>query len=295
MSAAPITQLFSVSRPRDGQARFGQRCITSPSGLTISVPQSGQCVGIWNGFVPRRCLPAGPTTCGITSPARWTITSSPSRMSLRLMSSSLCSVAREIVTPPTSTGSSTAHGIEVARAADADADLVQPRRRGHRRPLERARPARPLVQRAEPLLLVVRVDLDHDAVDLVVELGAPELPLAHELGDLGDRLEPLRERVRREAALAQPLQRLPVRREVEALAEARAVHPDRERTRRRDRRVLLPERAGGGVPRVRPRRLSPRRRAPRWRRGIPRAACRPRRAPRGSAVRRFPAFAGESS
>ena len=111
MSAAAITQLFSDSSPRDGHARFGQRCITSPSGFTTSVPQSGQCVGIANGFVPRRCLPAGPTICGITSPARWTITSSPSRMSLRLMSSSLCSVAREIVTPPTSTGSSIAHGF----------------------------------------------------------------------------------------------------------------------------------------------------------------------------------------
>ena len=44
---------------------------------------------------------AGETTCGITSPARTTITSSPARMSLRRMSSSLCSVASLIVTPPT--------------------------------------------------------------------------------------------------------------------------------------------------------------------------------------------------
>ena len=107
-----MTQLISVSSPRDGQARFGQRCITSPSGLTISASQSGQRSGIRNGFVPRRMRAgAGPTTCGITSPARWTITVSPSRISLRLMSSSLCSVARETVTPPTSTGSSIAHGL----------------------------------------------------------------------------------------------------------------------------------------------------------------------------------------
>ena len=32
-------------------------------------------------------------------------------MSLRLMSSSLCSVAFETVTPPTCTGSSSAHGL----------------------------------------------------------------------------------------------------------------------------------------------------------------------------------------
>ena len=36
---------------------------------------------------------------------------SPSRMSLRLMSSSLCSVAFETVTPPTSTGSSAPQGL----------------------------------------------------------------------------------------------------------------------------------------------------------------------------------------
>jgi hypothetical protein len=47
----------------------------------------------------------------MTSPARWTITTSPSRICLRLMSSSLCSVARETVTPPTSTGSSIAQGF----------------------------------------------------------------------------------------------------------------------------------------------------------------------------------------
>src|SRR5262249_34053545 len=66
--------------------------------------------------------------------------------------------------------------VERARAADADRDLVQPRRRRHPRPLRRARPARPLVQRAEPTLLLERIDLDHDAVDLVVELDPLLLP-----------------------------------------------------------------------------------------------------------------------
>src|SRR5262249_40359669 len=60
--------------------------------------------------------------------------------------------------------------IERAGAPDADVDLVQLRLRRHRRPLERAGPARALVQRAEPALLVERVDLDDDPVDLVVEL-----------------------------------------------------------------------------------------------------------------------------
>ena len=49
--------------------------------------------------------------CGITSPARRTITVSPMRTSLRAISSSLCSVALETTTPPTVTGSSLAAGV----------------------------------------------------------------------------------------------------------------------------------------------------------------------------------------
>src|SRR5689334_10253719 len=64
---------------------------------------------------PDRALPLfggsfGETTCGITSPARITTTSSPSRTSLRARSSSLWRVAVETVTPPTWTGSSIANG-----------------------------------------------------------------------------------------------------------------------------------------------------------------------------------------
>src|SRR5207302_1036174 len=40
--------------------------------------------------------------------------------------------------------------VERPGPPDPDQDLVQPRGRGQRRPLERARPAGPLVQRAEP-------------------------------------------------------------------------------------------------------------------------------------------------
>ena len=48
---AALTQLISVSSPREGQARVGQRCIASPSGLTIFASQSGQRFGIFQGFV----------------------------------------------------------------------------------------------------------------------------------------------------------------------------------------------------------------------------------------------------
>ena len=47
----------------------------------------------------------------MTSPARRTITVSPMRMSLRAISSSLCSVAFDTTTPPTVTGSSLAAGV----------------------------------------------------------------------------------------------------------------------------------------------------------------------------------------
>ena len=74
-------------------------------------------------------------------------------------------------------------GIESAGATDPDVDLQQLRLRGHRRPLERTRPARPAVEHAEPPLLIERVDLDHDPVDLVVELDAARLPRAAGFGD----------------------------------------------------------------------------------------------------------------
>src|SRR5262249_51437925 len=78
-----------------------------------------------------------------------------------------------------------------ARAAAGEAARGRPRPRRHRRPLVRARPARPLVEDAEPALLVERVDLDHDAVDLVVELEPALLPLDTCRRDFVDRLEPL--------------------------------------------------------------------------------------------------------
>src|SRR5436189_144118 len=60
MSAAAITQLLSVSIPRDGQFRFGQRCIASPSGLTMFAPQSGHFFGMRSCCVPGWCGPAAP-------------------------------------------------------------------------------------------------------------------------------------------------------------------------------------------------------------------------------------------
>ena len=87
MSIAPReTKCLSSCHARPGQSRFGHFVNTEPSGLTVGVLQNGQ----RSGGRGRRGRPfcsttcgAGETTCGITSPARSTITSSPARMSLR--------------------------------------------------------------------------------------------------------------------------------------------------------------------------------------------------------------------
>ena len=112
-------------------------------------------------------------------------------------------------------------------------DLQQLRLRGHRRPLEGARPARPRVQRPEPRLLGERVDLDDDAVDLVVELDARAAPSrAHAAATSSIDSSRSRERVGAEAVLAQPRSVSQCDVELEALAGADAVGPDRERPRR---------------------------------------------------------------
>jgi hypothetical protein len=116
--------------------------------------------------------------------------------------------------------------IEGAGAADADRDREQLRLGGHRRPLVRTRPPRSLMERAETLLLFERVDLDHDPVDLVVQIGAAPFPFGTGLRDLLDRLETLGVRIDPEAPLAQPLERLEVRVGRDALAVARAVDPN---------------------------------------------------------------------
>ena len=113
MSIAPRPAKWTM-RPQicAGHCRFGQRATASPSGRTIGVPQFGQAVGITNGrSAPLRRLGIGATTSGITSPARRTTTVSPISTPLRATSSALCSVAIEIVTPPTRTGSSIANGV----------------------------------------------------------------------------------------------------------------------------------------------------------------------------------------
>src|SRR5216684_1297623 len=107
------TKCFSRSTAWAAQIRPPvQRRTTMPSSRTARLPQIGHFSGYWKGRASfGRRSRMTPTICGITSPARWTMTVSPMRTSLRAISSSLCKVARCTTTPPTVIGSSTATGV----------------------------------------------------------------------------------------------------------------------------------------------------------------------------------------
>ncbi len=95
-----------------GQYGFGQRVTTSPSSRSASVPHTGQWVGISQAIsLPSRASTTALTTSGMTSPARWRTTVSPTRRSLRRISSMLWRVALRTVVPPTTTGVTWATGV----------------------------------------------------------------------------------------------------------------------------------------------------------------------------------------
>ncbi len=113
-------------------------------------PHTGQWVGKTKALSwPVRFDSITFTISGITSPARRTKTQSPTRTSLRSSSSSLCSVARETVTPPTKTGFRCGHRGQRAGAADLDHDVLHLRLHLLGRELVGDRPARALRDLAE--------------------------------------------------------------------------------------------------------------------------------------------------
>jgi hypothetical protein len=122
------------------------------------------------------------------------------------------------------------------------------RRRGRELPGDR--PARVAPDRSQPPLQLVVVHLHDDAVDLEVEAPALLLPgqalrhhlvLARELADIA---------VDAESVGAQPVERLPVRGEGDALRRADAVAPHGQRALGGERRVELADGARRGVARV---------------------------------------------
>ena len=108
----------------------------------------------------------------MTSPARCTTTVSPTRTSLRAISSSLCRVALETTTPPTVTGLSLAIGVSAPVRPTLIVDRLDDRHRLLGRELVRDRPSRRARDEAEPLLEREIVDLVNDAVDVVAERRA---------------------------------------------------------------------------------------------------------------------------
>ena len=110
--ALRLTQWQRRSWACAGQSIETQRQATSPSSRTTGLPQLGQVRGMRNsGASAGRSSSTGPTTSGITSPALCTTIVSPTRTFLRRTSSSLCSVARAMVDPATTTGSNSATGV----------------------------------------------------------------------------------------------------------------------------------------------------------------------------------------
>ena len=146
-------------------------------------------------------------------------------------------------------------GAHVAELADVPHHFFQPRHGDRRRELPGDRPARVAPDRAEAALELQVVDLHDDAVDLEVELAAALLPVQALPDDLVLVADQPDVGVDAEAALLQPLQRLPVRLERQVLDHAQLVAPHRQRPLRRVRRVELADRPGGGVARVHERRF----------------------------------------
>ena len=102
---------WSLRRWIAPELRSTQRCAASP-GMRSMAPHSGIDFGNTNFFsFPVRNSVSTVTISGITSPAFCRMTVSPTRTSSRVISSSLCRVARETVEPSTTTGRMIATGV----------------------------------------------------------------------------------------------------------------------------------------------------------------------------------------
>ena len=189
-------------------------------------------------------------TCGMTSPARRTITVSPMRMSLRAISSSLCSVAFDTTTPPTVTGSSLAAGVSAPVRPTWISMSQQPRHRLLRRELVGDGPARRARHEAQPRLPVEPVDLVDDAVDVVAERGALCRHLAMEGQHLLGRLAHAHQRIERQAPLLEALVDAGLGVGRQRARRPPAVGEEAQRPARGDGGIELAQRAGRGVPRV---------------------------------------------
>ena len=141
-------------------------------------------------------------------------------------------------------------GREHAGPPHVDLDAAQARRHRRGRELEGDGPARVVGDAAERPLHGVSVDLDHGAVDVVVELAAPVFPGAARRGDLFDAVDHDDARIDLEAGRAEPVEHAVVVGQVEALRVADGIAPDVERPLRGEPGVQLADGPGGGIARV---------------------------------------------
>ena len=246
-------RLLALRGAEQAAACSDGRC--RPSRARTALPHTGHCARHAEvGHVAVRAAPATrPTTSGITSPARRTITVSPTRTSLRRSSNTLCSVALLTVVPPTNTGSSLATGVSLPVRPTW---ISMPFSRVSlllRRVLVRHRPARLARDEAEPLLQRAAVDL----VDHAVDVEGQRVALSRDRAMERDQpVRALRPRAR-SASTGKPHRRAarratrcawPARAQPSHLAQA--VGEEAQRPLCGDRRVELAHRAGGGVARV---------------------------------------------
>ena len=160
---------------RAGQFVLMQRLAASPSSRTMLPPHTGHVSGMRNGLRSAPC-DCTRTTLGITSPLRSITTVSPICKPSRSISSSLCSVARETVTPLTSTGFRCATGVSAPVRPTCTSMFSTMVMRLPRRIFVGDGPARRFGGEAELLLLRDGIHLHHHAIDLVGQLLALALP-----------------------------------------------------------------------------------------------------------------------
>ena len=256
MSSTATKNVSSCQR-RPAQSRLGQRVNTESSGLTVGVSHTGQrsggCGGGGRSSDSATCG-AGDSTCGITSPARSTITSSPIRMSLRARSSSLCSVACLIVTPATRTGSSIAYGCRSPNLPGFQPmsfSVVTAVVGGNFHAIAH-RGSRPTTPRR-------RCSANWLTLTTTPSISKSSEPRRrshdwHSLHDLGVGVELLDVRVDGEAMGPQPFQRVPMCVERQPLGDADRVAPQRQRPLGGELGIQLADRARRGVARVHERR-----------------------------------------
>ena len=177
-------------------------------------------------------------------------TVSLTRTSLRATSSSLWRVARLTVAPESATGSRIATGVSFPVRPTWTSMALTRVRACSAGVLERDGPAGELGGEAELVLESEVVDLHDHAVDLVLQLIPPVLPLATELQDLGEAAAATRRRVGTQPPRPHPLEGLPLTRHARIGGVGDGVQQDLEATPGHDPGIQALHGSGGDVPGV---------------------------------------------